>query len=156
MSAQSFHYQEPMLPSDSEVELARISSRVLASLNLKKTETVDISLETGNHHHNFVTLPLSAFKLLVNILTQMAEGNAVTLIPVHAELTTQEAADILNVSRPFLIRLLEEKKIPFRKVGTRRRVLFQDIVDYKAKIDAARRKTLDELAKEAQELDMGY
>lgn len=156
MTAQSFHYPEPMIPSDSEVELARHSSRVLAGLSLKKTKTIDISLETGNHHQSSVTLPLSAFKLLVTILTQMAEGNAVTLIPVHAELTTQEAADLLNVSRPFLIRLLEEKKIPFRKVGTRRRVLFQDLMDYKAKIDAARRKTLDELANEAQELDMGY
>lgn len=156
MTAQSFHYPEPMMPSDSEVELARHSSRVLAGLSLKKTKSIDIFLETGNHHQSSVTLPLSAFKLLVNILTQMAEGNAVTLIPVHAELTTQEAADLLNVSRPFLIRLLEEKKIPFRKVGTRRRVLFQDLMDYKAKIDAARRKTLDELANEAQELDMGY
>jgi len=149
MTAQSFHYPEPMIPSDSEVELARNSSRILASLNLKKIEVVDISLETGNHPHSSVTLPLSAFKLLINILTQMAEGNAVTLIPVHAELTTQEAADLLNVSRPFLIRLLEEKKIPFRKVGTRRRVLFQDLMDYKGKIDAARRKTLNELANEA-------
>lgn len=156
MAARSFHYPEPMIPSDSEVELARNSSRVLASLSFKKSKTVDILLETGNHHRSSVTLPLSAFKLLVNILTQMAEGNAVTLIPVHAELTTQEAADLLNVSRPFLIRLLEEKRIPFRKVGTRRRVLFQDLMDYKAKIDAARRKTLDELANEAQELDMGY
>ena len=156
MTAQSFHYPDPSIPSASEVELARNSSRVLAGLNLKKNRTVDIYLEAGNHHHNSVTLPLSAFKLLVNILTQMAEGNAVTLIPVHAELTTQEAADLLNVSRPFLIRLLEEKKMPFRKVGTRRRVLFQDLMDYKAKIDAARRKTLDELANEAQELDMGY
>ena len=146
-----------MIPSDSEVELARrFCSRVLAGLSLKKAKTIDISLETGNHHHSCVTLPLSAFKLLISILTQMAEGNAVTLIPVHAELTTQEAADLLNVSRPFLIRLLEEKKIPFRKVGTRRRVLFQDLMDYKIKIDAARRKTLDELAAEAQELDMGY
>lgn len=156
MTAQSFHYPDPSIPNAREVELARNSSRVLASLNIKKNKTVDIFLETGNHHHSSVTLPLSAFKLLVNILTQMAEGNAVTLIPVHAELTTQEAADLLNVSRPFLIRLLEEKKIPFRKVGTRRRVLFQDLMDYKGKIDAARRKTLDELANEAQELDMGY
>lgn len=156
MTTQSFHYPEPIMPSANDVELARNSSRVLASLNLKKTNTIDIFLETGNHHHNSVTLPLSAFNLLVNVLTQMAEGNAVTLIPVHAELTTQEAANLLNVSRPFLIRLLEEKKIPFRKVGTRRRVLFQDLMDYKAKIDAARRKTLDELANEAQKLDMGY
>lgn len=156
MTAHPFHYPEPMIPSDSEVELARNSSRVLASLNLKKTKTVDISLETSNQHQSSVTLPLLAFKLLINILTQMAEGNAVTLIPVHAELTTQEAADLLNVSRPFLIRLLEEKKIPFRKVGTRRRVLFRDLMDYKGKIDAARRKTLDELANEGQELDMGY
>lgn len=63
MTAQSFHYPEPMMPSDSEVELARNSSRVLAALSLKKTKTIDISLKTGNHHHSSVTLPLSAFKL---------------------------------------------------------------------------------------------
>jgi excisionase family DNA binding protein len=103
-----------------------------------------------------VTLPFSAFKLLMTVLTQMAEGNAITLIPVHAELTSQEAADLLNVSRPYLVRLLEEKKIPFRKVGTRRRILFQDLMDYKTKIDAARRKTLDELSEEAQGLGLGY
>jgi hypothetical protein len=79
MTAQSFHCPEPIRPSESEIELARNSSRVLASLNL--TKTVDISLTTGNHHQSSVVLPLSAFKLLVNILTQMAEGNAVTLIP---------------------------------------------------------------------------
>ncbi len=156
MTTQSFHYPEPMIPSDKEVELARTSSRILSGLNLKKSKTVDILLETGNHHQNSVTLPLSAFKLLLSILTEMAEGNAVALLPVHAELTTQEAADLLNVSRPYLIHLLEEKKMPFRKVGTRRRILFQDLMDYKAKIDAARRKTLDELAQEAQDLDMGY
>ena len=87
MASQSFYHPEPLIPSDSEVELARTSSRILSGLNLKKTKTIDILLETGNQHSNSVTLPLSAFKLLVNILTQMAEGNAVTLIPVHAELT---------------------------------------------------------------------
>ncbi len=156
MATQSFHIPEPIMPNQTEMELARTSSRILSTLTLKKTKSIDIQLETGNHHRNSVTLPLSAFKLLVDILTQMSEGNAVTLIPVHAELTTQEAAELLNVSRPYLIRLLENKKIPFRKVGTRRRVLFHDLMDYKAKIDSARRKVLDELAEEAQTLDMGY
>nr|NGY94357.1 hypothetical protein [Neochlamydia sp. AcF84] len=156
MVTQSFHLPEPIMPSESEVELARASSRILSSMSLQKGKTVKILLETDNYQQSSVTLPFSAFKLLMTVLTQMAEGNAITLIPVHAELTTQEAADLLNVSRPYLIRLLEEKKIPFRKVGTRRRILFQDLMDYKAKIDAARRKNLDELAEEAQNLDMGY
>ena len=147
---------DPIMPSHNEVELARTSSRILAGLSLKKAKTIDVSFETSSHQHGSVTVPFSAFSLLVTILTQMAEGNAITIIPIHAELTTQEAADLLNVSRPYLIRLLEEKKIPFRKVGTRRKILYQDLAHYKNKIDTARRKVLDDLAQEAQELDMGY
>lgn len=156
MVTQSFHLPEPIMPSESEIELARASSRILSSINLQKGKTVKVLLESDSHQKSSVILPFSAFKLLMTVLTQMAEGNAITLIPVHAELTTQEAANLLNVSRPYLVRLLEEKKIPFRKVGTRRRILFQDLMNYKAKIDAARRKTLDELSEEAQNLDMGY
>jgi excisionase family DNA binding protein len=77
-------------------------------------------------------------------------------MPQNAELTTQPAADVLNVSRPFMIRLLEEKKIPFHKGSTHRRIRLEDVLRYKETIDADRRKVLDVLAAEAQALGMGY
>jgi excisionase family DNA binding protein len=116
-----------------------------------EAQTIRVVAEGGRSEET-VTIPAVAFRLLVNILTQMAQGNAVILIPVYAELTTQEAADLLNVSRPFLVRLLEEGEIPHRKVGTCRRVLYKDVTAYKLRIDERRRATLDELAAQAQEI----
>ena len=142
-------------PSDQEAEVARESSRVLSTVPTKKSKIIELSIKS-DQETKFVKIPLSAFKLLINILTEMSEGNAITLIPTHAEITTQQAADLLNVSRPFLIRLLDQKILPFRKVGTRRRILISDLIKYKNQIDADRRRVLDELVEEAQNLDMGY
>lgn len=72
------------------------------------------------------------------------------------EVTTQEAADLLKVSRPYVVQLLEEGRIPFRRVGTRRRIRFEDLMAFKNRDDAARRKTADALAKEAEELGLRY
>jgi len=78
------------------------------------------------------------------------------LIPENAELTTVQAAEILNVSRPFLIKLLEENAIPHRKVGKHRRIRMEDVMTYKARIEREREAVLDQLVSEAQAQDMGY
>ncbi|MGK7956416.1 MAG: excisionase family DNA-binding protein [Crocosphaera sp.] len=93
---------------------------------------------------------------IADFLADHSKGNAITLVPIHAELTTQEAADILNVSRPYLIKLLESGEILFTKVGKHRRIRFEDIMNYKDNIDHKRMEALDELAAQAQELNMGY
>lgn len=144
-----------LLPTKQETQLAEQSSRILASY-IQSTSKPAIQLVKRGKGQEQVLLPLAALRLLVDILAEMAQGNAVTLIPIHAELTTQEAADLLNVSRPYLVDLLEANEIPFRKVGSRRRVLAKDVLDYKAKIDKARKDALRKLSEQAQDLDMGY
>ena len=139
----------PVVPDEKDSELAATASRALARAN---KASVRVRLDDDSE----LQLPKSVTPLLIHLLTEMAQGNAVTLIPVHAELTTQEAANLLNVSRPHLIRLLEEGKIPFHKAGTHRRVRFADIEKYRKQFELQRQAALEELASQAQELGMGY
>jgi excisionase family DNA binding protein len=111
-------------------------------------------IESGREHP--IELPAGAVALLMDILEAMAAGRGVTIIPENAELTTVQAANLLNVSRPFLIKLLDEKAIPHRLVGRHRRVLMDDVMAYKSAIDREREAVLDQLTAEAQEHDMGY
>ena len=103
-----------------------------------------------------VTIPLKALKLLTSIIGNMAQGKSIALMATDAEITTQQAAEILNVSRPHVIKLLEKGEIPFKKVGSHRRILLQDILEYESKFRTQRRKKLNSLAKEAQKLNLGY
>src|SRR5713226_3656627 len=139
-----------MLPSEAEAALAKETSRVLAS-HLRDGGLMRLRIIDGPSRET-VKVPATAVRLLVRILDEMARGNAVTLIPVHAELTTQEAADILNISRPSLIQLLDQGKIEFRRVGTQRRGRFEGLMAYKRRADADRRAALAELVAYDQEL----
>ncbi len=144
------------LPSEEDITLARESGRALSTVLLTRAATQQIDFHDEKGAVRTVRMPTSALRLLLEVLTEIGQGNAVSIIPIHAELTTQEAADVLNVSRPFLVQLLEKGVMPFHRTGTHRRVRYQEVIDYKKRIDAERRKTLDDLAAEAQKLDMGY
>ena len=145
---------ERSLPSEADAALAEQSSRTLSAY-VSSTQNAAVLVKKGKKQEQ-VEIPAQALRLLVDILTQMSEGNAITLVPIHHELSTQEAANLLNVSRPYLVGLLEEGKIPFKKVGNKRRMLAQDVLAYKIKIDEARLKTLAKLTEESQKLNMGY
>lgn len=137
------------IPSEAETVLARETGRVLATR--ESAEPLRLAL-LDDAQHRTIKLPASAVRALVRILDEMGRGNAVTVMPVHAELTTQEAAEMLNISRPSLIQLLDEGKIEFRKVGTHRRVRFQALVAYKRQAEADRKAVLAELAAYDQEI----
>jgi len=142
------------LPTIEEAEEAKISSRALSKYASNDRLNMKIILN-GNETEDLI-LPGSAVNMLLEVLTEMSKGNAMTLMPIDAELSTQQAAEILNVSRPYLVNLLEQGEIAFRKVGTHRRVMAKDVFEYKQRVDSERLKALDELATQAQECGMGY
>jgi excisionase family DNA binding protein len=150
-------FPDAVSPSRDDEELAIASSRSIAKIVSSKLDSpLSLRVSTQGGDETVVSVPAAAFKLLGDILNEMAKGNAVTLIPVHAELTTQQAAEFLGVSRPFIVEQLEKGDIPFRKVGTHRRVLFRDLMEYKRSMDRKRLESLDELAAETQKLGLGY
>jgi len=144
------------LPTPEATE-ARVALRAFSALPRRRSSsrTVQVHPE-GEGRPISATVPREAFELFLEILGQMANGNAVTIVPVHAELTTQQAADLLNVSRPYLVGLLDEGKIPFRMVGAHRRVKAADLIAYQQRDEAKRKKVLDELTAEAEKHDLGY
>lgn len=136
------------LPTNDEIESAAEASQALAHV---QTESGSLVLSGGNGDQ--VQLAPAIADLIVNLLGHVASGNMVTLVPTGAMLTTQQAADILNVSRPFLSGLLKENKIPHVPVGSHRRVMFKDLMAYKEQRDSTRKAALNELADLGQEFD---
>ena len=153
MSAQ---IHETPTPTEADARQARESLQRISDILTSGMSDLSIRIQNDEQTGADIILPASVLRLLKDILAEMAQGHAVALLPVQAELTTQKAADLLNVSRPYLIRLLEDSKIPFRLVGQHRRVRFDDLLAYQRKDDEDRRRVADELTADAQELGMGY
>ncbi|HEY9112187.1 MAG TPA: helix-turn-helix domain-containing protein [Rhodanobacteraceae bacterium] len=133
--------------SPEESELARESSRLLAAC-IGHGKTARLRVIDGD---GVIEVPVAALRMLVDILTNMAAGNAMSLVPIHAELTTQQTADFLNVSRPYVVGLLERGELPHHKVGTHRRVRFSDLMAYREAQLRKSKASLAELAKLDQE-----
>lgn len=153
MSSTNFDPFETVAPSEADARLARESSRLLATHKFGKRASVRLQLDAATEA---VVVPTSAVRVLLNVLAEMSRGHAVTLMPSRSELTTQQAADLLGVSRPYVVKLLDEGKMPSRAVGRYRKVRYDDLMAYKQKDDEARTRVLDQLAADAQELGMGY
>ncbi|MBC8194249.1 MAG: excisionase family DNA-binding protein [Acidimicrobiia bacterium] len=143
------------LPDESTATQAGVAADLLKQFLLEHPNSSDATVRlVADTADTTVEIPGEALVLLADVLAQIANGNAVTIAPVHAELTTQQAADLLGVSRPYLVKLLEERKIPHRRVGNRRRVMLTDLVAYKRIDDAERMAVADELTAEAQRLGL--
>lgn len=148
---------EPVLPTTEDTQIAKESSRRLAPLVIKSHPTVQVQVTAaGMDGGETVELPASAFQLLIRILTEMGQGNAITLMPIHAQLTTQQAAEILGVSRPFLIKELNKERIRYQMVGTHRRIAYSDLMAYKEQCRVTHNQALDKLVQQAQKFKMGY
>jgi excisionase family DNA binding protein len=141
------------LPDQETTSLARASATELSRLLARRPETERAHVRLDGTD---LVLPRHALLLLRDLLTQMAQGNAVTIVPTHAELTTQEAANILNVSRPHLVKLLEQGAIPYTRAGTHRRIRYQDLHAYQQERQRRSEQAMDALAAQAQDLGLGY
>ena len=148
----TFLETSPRSLPNKESTIAHNSSIVLAR-HLQKGE--DLKLRVVNDElQEVIVLPAPIVTLLLGMLRMKAKGLGIVLTPLHSELTTGQAADILHVSRPYLVKLLEAGDIPYYKVGRHRRVRREDVMNYKTAIDRRREAILDELVAESQELGL--
>ncbi|WP_346318350.1 helix-turn-helix domain-containing protein [Chitinophaga sp. YIM B06452] len=146
-------------PTRSDQKIARAlhekMSEASAKLAKKSTHTFKIQIDG---YTTELSIPKSAVQLLFAILQNMADGNTIALLlsNSNADISTQQAADLLGVSRPHVVMLLDRGDIPHFKVGTHRRIHLKDLIEFDKKMKKNRADKLDQLAAQAQELNMGY
>lgn len=145
--------REPFVADEAEAVIARTAADQLKAV-AEANESVKITVDGNRDNKIIVPLPARAVALIYEVLEAMANRTPMSLIPHEAELTTQQAADYLNVSRPHLIRQLENGKLEYRKVGSHRRVRFADLIEYERKCRDDQKKALVELNEEAKRLGL--
>ena len=141
--------------SEREREMARIAQRyIMEALDHSRAAAITLTTDTGEHPT--VDVPPAALKLIGQLLGAMSEGRPITLMPAKREFSTVEAANFLNVSRPFVIKEIEEGRLPHRKVGTHRRVAFEDLLEYARKMRENQASALERMADDARKVGLGY
>ena len=137
--------------------LKKEKDKILALLKtaIEEEEPSRLNVKIGREEVEML-LPRDVMAVVLEILTEVAQGHSVSVGSEEEELTTSEAAELLNVSRPHLVKLLEEGEIPFRKVGTHRRVRREDVLEYKRRQRKEAEEAMQNLADQAQELGLGY
>ena len=139
------------VPDEALSDQASAAAAALAGFLERHPESsaVSVSVASASDETAF-EVTVDMLRLLAHMLAETAGGNTVAVSPVDAELTTQQAADLLNVSRPYLVKLLDERRIPFRRVGNRRRILLADVTAFKHMDESERRAIAAELTAEAE------
>ena len=145
----------PLTLNAKDKEMVRVAQRcIMASLDHSRAAVITLTTDTGKHPT--VELPPSALKLIGQLLGAMSEGRPIVLMPTEQELTTVEAANLLNVSRPFVIKEMDSGRLPHRKVGSHRRIALEDVLAYAQKMQTTQASALDRMAENAHELGLDY
>jgi excisionase family DNA binding protein len=149
------HEVPPPALTSEELEMARVAQRCIMEA-LDHSRAAAITLTTDKGEHPSVDVPPAALKLIGQLLGAMSEGRPITLMPAKREFTTVEAAHFLNVSRPFVIKEIEEGRLAHRMVGTHRRIAFEDLVKHAENMREKRTPALERMADNARELGLDY
>ena len=143
--------------SKEERQMAAFSAKAITSALEKKADSpTDLSIDAQGLPSLQLKLPKQALQVLQEVLSLISEGKPFSLLPSDVELSTQEAADLLQISRPHLIKLLEDGAMPFKKVGTHRRISLSATIAYQQHQKELQSEALDALAEQAQKLNFGY
>ena len=146
--------ESPLL-SAAEKDLARAAQRcIMAALDHARAASLVLTTDTGPHPR--VEVPPAALKVIGQLLGAMSQGQSIVLMPTDRELTTVEAAHLLNVSRPFVIKEMESGRLPYRKVGTHRRVALKSLMAYERQMREQQEQALERMADKARELGLDY